>query len=201
MTLNFEVQGEPCLYSVNEFMWYKDTDGTYKIDTNSDYDWPTVSDLPVNLEMNLTCHAELTTGSIEAIIYYNKQQKQLFKIGLQNLTVEPDQSENPDYHLNISYSSKDGLVYFAFGGEKYKLLNLLTTTTSGKEIVSSLEVNKLQLPGLLINSDIDYGKFYIVLTIKDMQLVDNYKHDTSDDYSGDNNMNIQIHSSARTTII
>ena len=203
MTLNFEVQGEPCLYSVHEFMWYKDEDddNIYKIDTNSGHDWPIVSDLPVDLEMNWTCSAKSTTGSIEAMIYYNEQQKQLFKIVLQNLTVEPDQSENPDYHLNISYSSKDGLIYFAFGGEKYKLLNLLTTTTSGKEIVSSLEVNKLQLPGLLINSDIDYSNFRIVLTLEDMKLVDNYSHNTLDNYNGDDDMNIQIHSSARTTIV
>lgn len=202
MTLNFEVQGEPCLYSVHEFMWYKDqSDNTYKIDTTPGYDWPTVSDLPVDLEVNWTCYAKLTTGSIEAIIYYNEQQKQLFKIGLQNLTIESDESENSDYHLNMSYSSKDGLVYLAFGGEKYKLLNLLTTTTSGKEIVSFLEVNKLQLPGLLTNSNIQYNNFRIDLIIEGMKLVDNYEHNTNDSYKNDDFMDIQIHSSARTTII
>ena len=142
--------------------------------------------------------------------YGETQQKQLFKIGLQNLTVEPENSVNPEYHLNMTYSSKDGLIYLAFGGEKYKLLNLLTTTTSGKEIISFLEINKLQLPGKLINSKINYENFSIELIFTNLILVDNYEHNTKEDYDEDGNkddykkdhtMDIQIHSSARTTII
>ena len=168
MTLNFEVQGEPCLYSAHEFMWKrvdtpntKDNEGNtipdnnqeYQIDTTPNKDWPISSDLPVDFEINLT------------------------------------------------YSSKDGLLYYAFAGEKYKLLNLLTTTTSGKELVKTLSVNKIQLPGKLTNNSIEYGGFTIIVESTDLSFKDNYTHIAGDSYTGDDNNYVQIHSRARTNII
>ena len=166
LTLNFEVQGEPCLYSHSEFMWIREsstigendtTTNIYKISTNTTFA-PSISDLPVDLTMNLCLCATASTGLLKAIINYGSNSKQLFNLQLKNLTIK-DTSQtggtpndpNAPYAINIEYSSKDGLLYLAFGGEKYKLLNLLTTTTSGKEMVDSLNVNKLQLPGKGIN--------------------------------------------------
>lgn len=212
LTLNFEVQGEPCLYSHSEFMWIKTnsqtsddgttTINTYKIDTNTTFA-PSISDLPVDLTMNLCLRAAANTGSLMARINYGSNSKQLFNLQLKNLTIEPANSSNTSYAINIEYSSKDGLLYLAFGGEKYKLLNLLTTTTSGKEMVDSLNVNKLQLPGSFISQNINYSNFSIELEIAGLELIDNYSHNTATNtsYNGDNSMDIQIHSRARTNII
>lgn len=222
LTLNFEVQGEPCLYSHSEFMWIKDNDDNYKIDTTENRDRPISSDLPVDLTMNLCLCATANTGSLKATINYGSNSKQLFNLQLKNLTIK-DTSQtggtpndpNAPYAMNIEYSSKDGLLYLAFGGEKYKLLNLLTTTTSGKEMVDSLNVNKLQLPGKFINKDIDYSNFSISLEISGLTLIDNYIHkpifedidkdeelDSNEtDTAVDKTMDIQIHSRARTNII
>lgn len=232
LTLNFEVQGEPCLYSHSEFMWIKTnseisedktiTTNTYKIDTKNKVFAPKESDLPVDLTMNLCSYAIADTGSLIATINYNNDSKQLFNLQLKNLTVEDesqtgdtDNDPNAPYAINLEYSSKDGLLYLAFGGEKYKLLNLLTTTTSGKEMVDSLSVNKLQLPGKLVNDEVDYSNFSISLVIQGLKLVDNYTHksifvddnenrvldDKEKDTAADKDMDIQIHSRARTNII
>ena len=218
LTLNFEVQGEPCLYSHEEFMWYKDKDDSYKIDTDTIF-VPKTSDLPVDLTMNLCLYATADTGSLITSISYGDNSKDLFNLQLKNLTVkdesltgEDPNDPNAPYAINIEYSSKDGLLYLAFGGEKYKLLNLLTTTTSGKEIVDSLSVNKLQLPGKFTNNEIDYSKFSISLEISGLKLIDNYAHkpilvDTDNngeldtDTAADKDMDIQIHSRARINII
>lgn len=199
LTLNFEVQGEPCLYSHSEFMWTKDNSGNYKIDTTENRDRPTSSDLPVDLTINLSTYATASTGSLKATISYGSNSKQLFNLRLKNLTIkdtsqtnETPNDPNTPYAINIEYSSKDGLLYLAFGGEKYKLLNLLTTTTSGKEMVDSLNINKLQLPGSFINQNIDYSNFAIKLEISGLELINNNKS---------NDIDIQIHSRARTNII
>lgn len=239
LTLNFEIQGEPCLYSHPEFIWIQEDDTSgennattitniYKIDTETGFT-PKDSDLPVDLTINLCMYAvgQVTeqenqkvnpTGSLEVIIKYSdiyidqegKSQKiekenQLFNLQLKNLTITdknniPEDPNDP-YAINIEYSSKDGLLYLAFGGEKYKLLNLLTTTTSGKEMVESLSVNKLQLPGKFINKDIKYENFTIKLILDGLVLIDNYSHNEKDSYTADDTMNIQIHSRARTNII
>ena len=230
LTLNFEVQGEPCLYSHSEFMWIREsstigendtTTNIYKISTNTTFA-PSISDLPVDLTMNLCLYATASTGLLKAIINYGSNSKQLFNLQLKNLTIK-DTSQtggtpndpNAPYAINIEYSSKDGLLYLAFGGEKYKLLNLLTTTTSGKEMVDSLNVNKLQLPGKFISQDIDYNNFSISLEIRGLTLIDNYIHkpifedidkdeeldDNETDTAVDKTMDIQIHSRARTNII
>lgn len=201
LTLNFEIQGEPCLYSHSEFMWIKDSSSIsednitithiYKINTNTTFA-PQISDLPVDLTMNLCVYATESTGSLKATINYGSNSKQLFYLRLKNLTIEPADSPNDSYAINIEYSSKDGLLYLAFGGEKYKLLNLLTTTTSGKEMVDSLNINKLQLPGKFINQDIDYSNFTIELETSKLVLINNNKT---------NDIDIQIHSRARTNII
>lgn len=231
LTLNFEIQGEPCLYSHSEFTWIQEDVDTsdenntttitniYKIDTETGFT-PKESDLPVDLTMNLCMYAigqaseqenqkVNPTGSLEAIIKYSdtyidqegKSQKiekenQLFNLQLKNLTITdknniPEDPNNP-HAINIEYSSKDGLLYLAFGGEKYKLLNLLTTTTSGQEMVDSLIVNKLQLPGKFTNNNIEYSKFSISLEINGLVLINNNNAD---------DINIQIHSRARTNII
>lgn len=231
LTLNFEVQGDPCLYSHSEFMWVRDsstisednitTTNTYKISTNTTFA-PSISDLPVDLTMNLCLCATASTGSLKATINYDSNSKQLFNLQLKNLTIkdisqtdETPNDSNAPYAINIEYSSKDGLLYLAFGGEKYKLLNLLTTTTSGKEMVDSLSVNKLQLPGKFISQNIDYSNFSILLEINGLTLIDNYSHkpifvdsngdkeldDNETDTAIDKTMDIQIHSRARTNII
>lgn len=230
LTLNFEVQGEPCLYSHSEFMWIREssaigendtTTNTYKISTNTTFA-PSISDLPVDLTMNLCLCATASTGSLIARISYGNTSKQLFNLQLKNLTIkdtsqtgETPNDPNAPYAINIEYSSKDGLLYLAFGGEKYKLLNLLTTTTSGKEMVDSLNVNKIQLPGKFISKDIDYSNFSISLEIRGLTLIDNYIHkpifedidkdeeldDNEIDTAIDRTMDIQIHSRARTNII
>lgn len=230
LTLNFEVQGEPCLYSHSEFMWIKDSSSTsednititntYKIGTNTIFA-PSISDLPVDLTMNLCLCATASTGSLIARINYGSNSKQLFNLQLKNLTIkdiskadETPNDPNAPYAINIEYSSKDGLLYLAFSGEKYKLLNLLTTTTSGKEMVESLNVNKLQLPGKFISKDIDYSNFTISLEISGLTLIDNYTHkpifvdknnngtfDSDEDTAIDKTMDIQIHSRARTNVI
>ena len=230
LTLNFEVQGEPCLYSHSEFMWIREssaigkndtTTNTYKISTNTTFA-PSISDLPVDLTMNLCLCATASTGSLIARISYGNTSKQLFNLQLKNLTIkdtsqtgETPNDPNAPYAINIEYSSKDGLLYLAFGGEKYKLLNLLTTTTSGKEMVDSLNVNKIQLPGKFISKDIDYSNFSISLEIRGLTLIDNYIHKpifkdnnkngildgNEKDTAIDQNMDIQIHSRARTNVI
>ena len=216
MTLNFEVQGEPCLYSAHEFMWKrvdtpntKDNEGNtipdnnqeYQIDTTPNKDWPISSDLPVDFEINLTCSIVSETGAIKSTIKYDSENshltKELFLVELKNLTVD---NNNP-FDINLTYSSKDGLLYYAFAGEKYKLLNLLTTTTSGKELVKTLSVNKIQLPGKLTNNSIEYGGFTIIVESTDLSFKDNYTHIAGDSYTGDDNNYVQIHSRARTNII
>ena len=221
MTLNFEVQGEPCLYSMHEFKWYKD-ETTYKIWTADGYDWPVSSDLPVDLQINLTFTTASMTSFIKATIYYVSDNtdedlsKELFSVSLQNLTYESESGNTYDW--NLTYSSKDGLLYLSFGGEKYKLLNLLTTTTSGKEIVQSMSVNKLQLPGRFSNNKIDYSKIYIKFDLdENTTITDNYQHEFSDDdcdgkdketedsdqndSAPDRDMDIQIHARARVNIV
>lgn len=230
LTLNFEIQGEPCLYSHSEFMWIRNnstigedntTTNIYKINTNTTFA-PLISDLPVDLTMNLSVYATASTGSLITTISYGSSSKQLFNLRLKNLTIkdtsqtgETLNDSNAPYAINIEYSSKDGLLYLAFGGEKYKLLNLLTTTTSGKEMVDSLSVNKLQLPGKFISKDIDYSNFSISLEVSGLILIDNYSHkpifvdsneneksdDNETDTAIDKTMDIQIHSRARTNII
>ena len=224
MTLNFEVQGEPCLYSAHEFMWKRvdeqateewnnpetgqkeirdipDNNQEYQIDTTPNKDWPISSDLPVDFEINLTCRVISETGTIKSKIKYDNENihliKELFLVELKNLTVD---SSNP-FDINLTYSSKDGLLYYAFAGEKYKLLNLLTTTTSGKELVKTLSVNKIQLPGKLTNNSIEYGGFTIIVESTNLSFKDNYAHITGDSYTGDDNNYVQIHSRARTNII
>ena len=192
MTLNFEVQGEPCLYSVHELKWELQSDSKYHLNLTPNQNWPISSDLPADFQIDITCHPLKSTGSLEALIWYNSESKTLFNIQFKNLTYDPNVN-NHGYDFNISYSSKDGLVYLAFAGEKSRLLNMLTTTTSGKEFIESLQVNKLQIPGTLTHPNLDYSNLTIQLTPTNLKIDDNLIDDVD--------MNVQIHSRARTNII
>lgn len=66
--------------------------------------------------------------------------------------------------INFEYDSESGLIYWKYGNEKYKLLSLINTTSSGKRIIENLVVNRFLLDGE-IGSEEDYeGDFTITLS-------------------------------------
>lgn len=179
MELSFEIQGEPCAYAWEKFTWTEGPSNTYKLSSNDR------SDLPVDVDLQISfTTTEKSEGSIIASMFYTNgnttTSKVLFDVSLKNLTYDSQQ----EYDYNLTYSSKDGLLYISFAGEKYQLLNLLTTTTSGQEFVDSMQVNKLQLPGQFNHSSVDYGKISLEIT-----------------FSGLTKKSINISSRARTNLI
>lgn len=188
MALNFEIQGQPCAISQDEYEfkdWVKAPNGIYStsLDPNglsilSDLDTPIILDLPLDIDessgSNIKFQVDYGTSA------YNESSPTmitLFSLSLNNLTFTD--AKKP-YVLHIEYDSEVGLLYWKVGEETTdKLLSLLSTNTQGLRIVSAFECYKFKMPGKLdsssfLNSEkLDYSKIKFYLTIDGNRIADN----------------------------
>lgn len=145
LSLTFDIQGDSVALSSQAMSF-----GYCPDSTGHEIIFPIETDSDLNTPFELTCEARADSSKTDApsltinLIWDVDQKrytKQLCKCVLNN--------ENDD-HIQFRYDSRLGNLYFKAGtSDTDELVNMLTTYTNGKRMVSALEVQSGYLPGTL----------------------------------------------------
>lgn len=132
----------------------------------------------IRLVANYTNNGETESTTLFDIVFdTNALSESAVQAEFQNSSSEPlseitdidntDTSSNIDeYSFWIRYDSETGLIFRSDIGQTWDLLSLLSTTTVGKNLVSSLFSKKFLIPGSFDNLNI--SNFSLELTVFDL---------------------------------
>lgn len=176
--LSFEVQGPACAYNSQRYkmqpIWtenneYQQTfemeDGEFVDNIPSDLAFPFTNQFDITLTAPSNNNYSL---NIESRIVYQREGASpddfpLFSLSLTNLTWSLNSTSPETYSstLHIRYNSESGLLTWSTGDDEYQLLTSLTTVSTGKRIVKSLNANKYTFPGKFDDPWYDFSKVSI----------------------------------------
>ena len=183
LTLNWQVQGPACARHLHPWSFTLPGSGQFpfmEFHPDTEHTEPSELDTPLIAQIPLTTFR--SNLHVKLIMKYETTLEQtLFDVYLENLTYNLDNNINDPinlgddqrdpvlnnmYNLTLRYDSETGLLFLMLGDSIYKILNLLTTTTDGLNMVKSLEVRKFYIPGIL-TTDYNWENIYFELVVED----------------------------------
>lgn len=170
MDVTWEIQGESCVRAM-EPCQIDETEDNARLELrvnenylNSELSSPFILNFRINLQ-----DTSIDTIPVSITAQYQGLQTTLSSFLLTNWV--KDSEENDYYHINLSYNSDSGTIYYTYGNSQSKILNSLNTTSSGKKLVTDLLVNKFKFPGSL-DTNISWHDISIIVTVGNGAVID-----------------------------